>query len=153
MIQRKQTLFLLFSGIAMLVASFLPFAIYNLNEIKMYYTSTGFEDINSEIIVAHWDVFVLNMLVILLSFVTIFLYKTRIRQMRLTIFNLFLKVGFIGLVLYHLFDVQDFTFSLLLNSLTLNLLLPLAGIVLDILAYRFILMDELTIQSIYRLRK
>lgn len=156
MIQRKQTLWLLISALLMLVPLFAPHVVVTALETLYMGDTTGFTQLGIEdgLVVLEWPLMVLNFIIILVSLVTIFLYKKRPLQMRMTVFNILLKVG-----LYILAGVTIYSFisSLGADYVSWRLkwliaILPLIAIVLDILAYRAIAIDEMTIRSMYRLR-
>lgn len=156
MIQRKQTLWLLISALLMLVPLFFPHVVVTALETLYEGDTTGFTQLGIEdgLVVLEWPLMILNFLIILISLVTIFLYKNRTLQMRVTVFNILLKVG-----LYILAGITIYSFTSSLGAdyvgwrlKWLVSILPLVAIVLDILAYRAIAIDEMTVRSMYRLR-
>lgn len=156
MIQRKQTLWLLISALLMLVPLFFPYVVVTALETLYEGDTTGFTQLGIEegLVVLEWPLMILNFLIILISLVTIFLYKNRTLQMRVTVFNILLKVG-----LYILAGITTYSFISTLGAdyvgwrlKWLVAILPLIAIVLDIIAYRAIAIDEMTVRSMYRLR-
>lgn len=156
MIQRKQTLYLLASGLLMLAMLFLTFAKVTTQDMIYAFKATGLEDLSGEIVQPSWVLFGLTAAITLISFISIFLYRKRILQMRLTIFNLLIKVGFYLLVfvvyrpsfIKSLVDTtQDWSMSI-----TPWLAFPIVAMIFDYLAYRGIAVDEKTIRFIDRLR-
>jgi hypothetical protein len=79
---------------------------------------------------------------------TIFLYKARMVQIRISIFNTVVLLGQQGLITYYIFfkPVLGATFSI-------TAVFPLAAAILTILAIRYIGRDEATVRSLNRLRK
>lgn len=155
MIQRKQTLFLLFSGILMLLMVFLSIAKVTTSDMVYSMNATGFEDLAGEVIMPTWGLFGLTILIVLLSFVAIFLYTKRVLQMRITIFNLLLKLGFFALVFVYRFSFTETIIDSNMDrsfSVTLWLALPIVAMIFDYLAYRGIAVDERTIRFMDRLR-
>lgn len=155
MIQRKQTLFLLFSGILMLLMVFLSIAKVTTSDMVYSMNATGFEDLAGEVIMPTWVLFGLTILIVLLSFVAIFLYTKRVLQMRITIFNLLLKLGFFALVFVYRFSFTETIIDSNMDwsfSVTLWLALPIVAMIFDYLAYRGIAVDERTIRFMDRLR-
>lgn len=155
MIQRKQTLFLLLSGILSLLTILLDSA--SILTIDMLYTFSGMgiEDATGEIVMPTWVLFGLAILVTLLSFIAIFLYTRRVLQRRITVLNIFLKVGIYVLGWLYLSKFRGAAeelgaFSAM--SITVIAAFPLVAIILDYLAARAIEVDERTIRSINRLR-
>lgn len=99
---------------------------------------------------APWAMFALLLLVATLSFFSIFLYKRRMLQVRISIFNGLLLVGYYIAYAVFVFILRrdyeaDFTISWTAS-------LPIISVILDYLAFRAIMKDELTIRSLDRLR-
>ena len=157
MIQRKQTLYLLASGLLMLAMLFLPFVKFTVQDMVYSFKATGLEDLSGEILQPSWVLFGLTALITVLSFVSIFLYQKRVLQMRLTIFNLLIKVGFYLLLFLayrpsfveKLVDTTQDWWSM---SITPWLAFPIVAMLFDYLAYRGIAIDEKTIRFMDRLR-
>lgn len=149
MIQRRQTLYLLISGLLMLAMIFVDIAKLTIGGASVYgFNSTGFEDLGGEYI-ATWTLFALNIVIVLLSFVAIFMYNKRVPQMRITMFNLILKIGFYGLAAFFVYRfINASTESMIEVSWrpTLWVSFPLIAMIFDYLAYRGIAIDEKTIQ-------
>lgn len=157
MIQRKQTLYLLASGLLMLAMLFLPFVKFTVQDMVYSFKATGLEDLSGEILQPSWVLFGLTALITVLSFVSIFLYQKRVLQMRLTIFNLLIKVGFY-LLLFLVYrpsfveKLVDTTQDWWSMSITPWLAFPIVAMLFDYLAYRGIAIDEKTIRFMDRLR-
>lgn len=99
---------------------------------------------------APWALFVMLLLVALVAFGAIFLYKKRMRQVRLTIFSGLLLVGYYiayGIFAYILGDKYEASFNL---SWVAGL--PAVALILDYLAFRGIMKDEMIVRSLDRLR-
>lgn len=99
---------------------------------------------------APWAMFALLLLVATLSFFSIFLYKRRMLQVRISIFNGLLLVGYYIAYAVFVFILRgdydaDFTISWTAS-------LPIVAVILDYLAFRAIMKDELTVRSLNRLR-
>lgn len=87
---------------------------------------------------------------ILISFVSIFLYKKRIIQMRLNFINMILMLGYLGLNYYY---IQNFSKQLNgVVSYQITAIFPLVAAVLTYLAIRAIGKDEALIRSMDRIR-
>ncbi len=86
----------------------------------------------------------------LLFLISIFLFKNRKLQIRLTVFSTLLQAGALILILYYVF----FTGNKLGASLLFNakITFPLIGVILGYLAFRAILKDELLVKSYDRIR-
>lgn len=155
MIQRRQTLYLLASGLLMLAMLFVGLAKVTTPDVVYTFKASGFEDLSGEIIQPSWILFGLNILIVMMSFITIFLYHKRVCQMRITIFNLILKVG-----IYVLFWVYQESFTNHIASsrvewslrITPWMALPIIAMIFDYLAHRGIAIDEKKIRFMDRLR-
>ena len=97
---------------------------------------------------APWALFVILLVVALLSFGTIFLFKKRMLQIRLTIFSSVVLVGYyLALVAYIFMLAENTSFT---PSWTICL--PFASIILNWLAIRGIGADEALVKAYDRLR-
>ncbi|MCE5178075.1 MAG: DUF4293 domain-containing protein [Porphyromonadaceae bacterium] len=151
MLQRIQTLFLLLAAAAMLVASVTPLAFFMYNEDKVVFEAIGIY-LNEVLNDSTWGLFALGMVSSVLSLITVFLYKQRMLQIRLSVFNAMLMIGFylyFGFILYNLFPVENLAFQ----KVGVGLIMPVIAIILTILAIRKIGADEALIKSLNRLRK
>lgn len=162
MIQRIQTIYLaivailssvsLFSVIARFtngadtVAEFTNFSFSTLKEPFTAMTSTG-----------PWALGCILILVILLTIATIFMFNHRMHQLRLTIFNTILLVGYVA--------VYGFFSWLYLNKLAVvdakadvefqlsaMAIFPVISIILNIMAIHNIRKDERLVRSLDRIR-
>lgn len=156
MIQRKQTLFLLVSALLMLVPLFFPYVVVTGGGALYEGDTSGFTRLGSDagLVSLTWPLMILNILIIVAGLVTIFLYKKRVLQMRLTVFTILLKVG---LYLLAALTIHTFIDTLGAADAAWRLrwviaVIPLATIILDVIAYRAIAIDEMTVRSMYRLR-
>lgn len=155
MIQRKQTLYLLASGVLMLLTILLSIARITTPDMVYTLNAMGFEDTSSELIRPTWLLFGLTIITVLISFISIFLYNKRVLQRRITIFNLFLKVGFFVLAWIYVQNFFNTVISLDITysfRITAFLAAPIIAMIFDYLAARAIAIDEMTIRSINRLR-
>lgn len=156
MIQRKQSLWLLLAALLMLVPLYFPYVVITFSYSLFEGDTTGFTQLGAgdELFTFEWPLMILNIIIILVSLVTIFLYKKRTLQMRLTVFNILLTVGVLilaGVTTYSFISsLGEGYMGWRLNWLVA--ILPLLAIVLDVLAYRAIAIDEMTVRSMYRLR-
>jgi uncharacterized membrane protein len=97
---------------------------------------------------APWALFAILLVVAILSFVTIFLFKKRMLQIRLTIFSSVVLIGYyLALVamVFMLADDTSFTPSW-------SVCLPFVAIILNWLAIRGIGADEALVKAYDRLR-
>ena len=149
MIQRIQTLYLLAVTVLLVIAMCLPVGTFvnpdltlteltNLSLIE----ADGAEDYTP------WTLFALLLAASLVACGTIFLFKNRMLQIRLTIFNTVLLLGYYGTVAAFMFMLKEgasFSFSF-------GVALPFVAIVLNWLAIRAIGKDEMLVKAYDRLR-
>lgn len=149
MIQRIRTVYLLIVAIFMvLMMSF---------SVGHFYTETSVSDMTNLAVIAPdgtmnyapWALFAILMVVAILSLVTIFLYRKRMLQIRLTLFSSIILVGYYvtlaAFVWGTLKECGSFTPSW-------TLCLPLISIILNWLAIRAIGKDEMLVKAYERLR-
>ena len=149
MIQRIQSVYLLVVSILMVICMCNPIGsiITNTNEISefgnLFITlPDGTKDY------APWALFAILLVVAVLAFVTIFLFKKRMLQIRLTIFSSVMLIGYyLALVAYIFMLAEDTSFA---PSWTICL--PFVGIILNWLAIRGIGADEALVKAYDRLR-
>jgi hypothetical protein len=93
---------------------------------------------------------ILLAIITLVSFVTIFLYKKRVLQMRLNSFNIILMLGYMGLNYYY---IHNFSRQLEgVVSYQITAIFPFVAAVITYLAIRAIGKDEALIRSMDRIR-
>ena len=149
MIQRIQSVYLLVVSILAIVCMCCPVGsiIASTKEISEFTNlyialSDGTKDY------APWALFAILLVIAVLSLGTIFLFKNRMLQIRLTIFSSVLLIGYyITLVAFILMLADDASFT---PSWTICL--PFVSIVLNWLAIRSIGADEALVKAYDRLR-
>ena len=149
MIQRIQSVYLLVVTILMIVCMCSPVGsiIANTNEISEFGNlcitmPDGTKDY------APWALFTILLVVAILSFVTIFLFKKRMLQIRLTIFSSVVLIGYyLALVAYIFMLAENTNFT---PSWTICL--PFIALILNWLAIRGIGADEALVKAYDRLR-
>lgn len=149
MIQRIQTVYLLVVAILMVVMMSLPVGSF----VAADYTATVFNNLSlvapdGIADYAPWAMFAILMVSAVVTLGTIFLYKKRMLQIRLTIFNIILLLGYYGTLVTFVFMLKGE------NSFTPSwtVILPLISIILDWLAIRAIGKDEMLVKAYERLR-
>ena len=156
MIQRIQTLYLLIVVVAMSLTLSLPsmraispegidFAFSNLR--GLYPTEQGGFNITG---VTMWLLFT-NAIILIISLLTIFTYKWRVIQMRLSSFNMVLLVGYYAILFFTRYVILE---QNAMESTTFSwpIVLPLVSAILTYLALRAIAKDEALVRSLDRLR-
>lgn len=109
MIQRIQTLLLLFAAIINSVLFYIPFATIITNKSKIIYRLTGIEYIaenSNSTDNFSFILLLLNSLIILLYFVVIFLFKKRILQIKISQLSLLLNLALISLVFFAIDNIE-----------------------------------------------
>lgn len=151
MIQRIQSVYLLLTTVLLLSAAFLPVGQFVGEDLV---TAHVFRPLGVSLadgsFQSTWGLFGILLLSAIVAACTIFLYRNRMLQIRMTVFSSILLVGYyiaLGVFAYILSsDLQaSYQFSW-------ALCLPLVGIILNYLAFRGIYSDEVTVKSIDRLR-
>ena len=155
MIQRIQTLYLLLVVVLTTVTFFSPVAgLQHAEQAAIYEMSyRGLFEINvsgNNMLANTWMLTALMAFIPLLAFITIILFKKRMLQIRLIIFNIVLMAGFYGLMFIYLWQFgKSLEASLYLE---IPAAFPLVGIILSIMAIRAIGKDEALIKSLNRIR-
>lgn len=151
--QRIQTVYLLLAAVAMTLLLFLPMGIatdpltgtYKLTA-TIFFNTTDLS-INPG---GSWGLLFVAAISVLTSFVTVFLFRKRILQIRLSIFNILVIIGFLvffGIEAYQFCHTAGFDFGI-----KVWLALPLIAIILLWLAIRAIGADEALVRASNRLR-
>ncbi|MDR1121593.1 MAG: DUF4293 domain-containing protein [Dysgonamonadaceae bacterium] len=155
MIQRIQTVYLLIVAGLFIAVMFLPIAVLQSGDNLYSLEVTGLNTIkqSSELASPTWSLMVIDIIIILMTFVIVFMYKKRLLQIRLCVFNALLMVGFYALIGFYLWQIGK---SPELPDMEMNIRIsaafPLIAIILNYLAIRNIGADEALIRSLERLR-
>ncbi len=157
MLQRIQTVYLLLIVVLSILTLFMPVAnlinkadlqslIYSVNYKGIFLEHNGVSTFISSV----WGLTAIAAIVPIVSIVTIFLFKNRKLQVRLSFFNMVLMAGYYALLTIYLWFA-----CLNLNtdwSLKIYTAFPLVNIILNTLAIRAIAKDEALVKSLNRLR-
>lgn len=149
MIQRIQTVYLLLVVGVLITCMCLPLGYFTNAEIVTYtFSSLGVR--SGEVFQSSWGLFCILLLSTIVAFATVFLYKNRVLQIRMTIFNSILLVGFyLAFIAFYFALKGDLEASFRIHW---ALCLPLIGIILNYLAIRAIGRDEVLVKAADRLR-
>ncbi len=155
MIQRVQTIFLFLSAIALSLYFFFPLAAFLPAPGELYYLHVlGLAESGVQACLMAplntLPMLILPGIIILISLVTIFLFKKRVLQMRLCVYNILLMIGMLGMQAFYIYQVWKFLDTPVLFRFPV--LLPVVSVIFTILAYRNIREDELLIRSVDRIR-
>lgn len=152
MIQRIQTLYLLAVTLLMGVATFTPLAYfvagseeYLLHAFALKSATSSHPTIYMGIIIA---------LSAIVPFITIFLYKNRLLQIRLCAVELVLLVGSVVFMAIYYYLGQRFFSDIAFHAqgFRIAIIFPLLSLILDYLALRAIFRDEMLVKSLDRIR-
>ncbi len=151
MLQRIQTVFLILASVCMLVASVTPLAYFFYNGNPVVFEAMGMYQ-NGNIESSTWALFAIGAISSLLALATVFLYKTRMLQIRISVFNIFLMVGFYLYFGFLVFRINPEA-GLQFQKIGVGIIMPVIAIILTYLAIRRIGADEILVRSLNRLRK
>lgn len=98
MLQRIQTVYLLIIVALTVATLFLPLAVLQQGDALFSFDASGLSTMigEPELLYPAWGLFALTAIIAIIALVTIFLYKKRILQIRLCVFNALLILGFYG---------------------------------------------------------
>lgn len=150
MLQRIQTVFLLLASACMLVATVAPLASFYYNGNPVVFEALGMYQ-NGNLESSTWGLFAIGALSSVLALITVFLYKTRMLQIRISIFNIVIMVGFylyFGFLIYRINPEAGLQFQ----KIGVGIIMPIIAIILTYLAIRRIGADEILVRSLNRLR-
>ncbi len=152
MLQRIQTFYLALGLILLGLMAALPWGEIVAGDLIYTFSFRGIiENGTGEIYNQAWHVIILLGIIILIQFVTIFLYKKRVLQMRMAVYNILIMAGLLILCWFYVranikpMDDPVVTFKVVL-------VFPLVTGILNFLAIRAIGRDEALVRSIDRIR-
>ena len=152
MLQRIQTVYLL-AIVALTVAMlFLPLAVLQSGDQFMTFDATGISTMAAqpELVYPTWGLFALTAVIALVALITIFLFKKRMLQIRLCIFNGLLMLGVYAMFAFFVWNLKGQMDVVMTFKFALSF--PLVSVILDYLAIRNIGADEALVRSLDRLR-
>lgn len=153
--QRVQTVWWLIAIIALLFFAVYDFTYYSVSTRPfelLQHNSLGIYSSNIGYIYHTYAVAVLVSISILLSLLSIFIYKMRPYQIRLSILNIFILLGILGVWVYSVYSFTSIHEGIKFEGISLWLSMPLVAIVAQLLATRAVVKDELLIRMSQRLR-
>lgn len=153
MLQRIQTVYLLIIVVLMIATLFLPLAVLQQGDALFSFDATGLSSMTGEVVLIYpaWGLFALTAIISIIALVTIFIYKKRMLQVRLCIFNALLMLGFYGFFAFLIWTLKGQMEGAAM-SVKFALSFPLVSLILDYLAIRNIGADEALVRSLDRLR-
>ncbi len=151
MIQRIQSLYLLISFGLILSLFFIPFAelINETTDESFQFLYRGLES-GGKMVFVVYPVAILTAIIAFVNLITIFLYKRRMLQIRLIVFNMICMLGLVGLVFYSIHN-QEQALNAVVGYNIVNVF-PLVAFVFNFMAMQAIRKDENLIRSMDRIR-
>lgn len=147
MIQRVQSVYLLAVTILLIVAMCLPVGQFVAADgVTAYgFTPLGVA-LGEEMVRSTWGLFCILLLSAVVALATIFLFRNRMLQIRMTIFNTLLLVGYYIAAVTFIFILKD---KLEASAFQVGwaLCLPAVCIILNYLAFRGIYRDEVMVKA------
>jgi hypothetical protein len=152
MIQRIQTVYLLLSFVFQLAMFFLPVAAFALPDKSIIELLLSNPDSNPLLSINYLNILLLIVLIInsLYILVILFLYKNRIKQIKLCGLNIFVLIVFQLLLVFIVFYIGNNSEAIIIYKVAL--VFPLISAILSFLALKNIKKDEKLIRSIDRIR-
>ncbi len=147
MIQRIQTVYLLISILLLGLLFWLPLADITSGTDIYQFTIKGITK-GEEQLFSGLPFMVFLMIIIALHLAVVFMYKNRIRQIRILVFSMVLLLGLFGVFFYFTYAGFDGARA----SFRIPVAFPLIAMILDYLAIRGIGKDEALIRSLNRIR-
>jgi glucan phosphoethanolaminetransferase (alkaline phosphatase superfamily) len=136
----------------MMITLFMPLSIIQKGDLIYAFDVMGLATVNesAEQLYPTWGLFALTSVIALLALITIFLFKKRMLQIRLCVFNAILMIGFYALSAFYLVNLKVDLEAVLMVKIALSF--PLVSLILNYLAIRSIGADEMLVRSLDRLR-
>ena len=149
MIQRIQSVYLLIVAILSVIVMSNPIGSFIAADNSILeFTNLSLIDQSGVEDYKPWALFAILMISAIISLITIFLYRKRMLQIRLTLFNIILAIGYYVTLVTFVFMLKgESTFVP-----SWMVCIPFVGIVLDWLAIRAIGKDEMLVKAYERLR-
>lgn len=156
MIQRIQTFYMLVIVVLSAITLFSDLGGLQNQEtgelFTLSYRGLFEKDVTNDLVFSSsvWLLTALMVIIPIISLIAVFLFKRRLLQIRLLIFNLVLMAGFYGLLFIYLWQFGKSTETKM--YLEMVTAFPLVNIILSVLAIRAIGKDEALIKSLNRIR-
>ncbi|MBR2476122.1 MAG: DUF4293 domain-containing protein [Bacteroidaceae bacterium] len=148
MIQRIQTIYLFIASVLMAITNFLPLLKFSVSEQETILFKTFGIGCGA---ITTYPIAIIAILSAILLFISIFMYKNRIKQIKIASISLFLSIMFyavFAIYLWYTKDLIEYTYT----SVSFGLILPAISVILNILAVKAIKADERLVRSADRIR-
>lgn len=134
-----------------MVVSLLTYlAVFSFNGEIVRFEAMGFY-MNQEIIFSTWGLFIVGNISAILSVIIVFLYNKRMLQIRLAAMNIFIILGYYGLIAFYILK-RNPELNSVFENIGIGIIMPFVAIVLTYLAIRKIGADEALVRSLNRIR-
>lgn len=151
MLQRIQTLYLLIAAVLMAVVTFTGNVVFATSNTVFTLTFNGvLKGTDQTMVYTTWPLVALSLFTAVLAVVGVVLYKKRMLQIRISIFNLILMVGYIPMLIYYIIDINKELGTT--SSYKIPVVFPVISAILTFLAIRAIGKDEALVRSLDRIR-
>ena len=152
MLQRIQTVYLGLAFILLGLMVWLPLAEISVGANVYTFSVKGIVNgVTGDMLQSGLPLMVMLGIALVLQVIIIYSFKNRVRQMRLSTFNIILMLGMIGLFFYFKYaSFKEMTVDLV--SYRIALVFPIVAAILNYLAIRAIGKDEALVRSIDRIR-
>ena len=150
MIQRIQSLYLLIVVILNSLLFILPLNEMNTNNGILKLSILGLSNSKTGLYTELFPLLALTIIIILIALFTIFLYKNRKIQMRLSLYNSVLGLSLSFLAIYYASQIANSNQTSL--GFSVGLLIPIIGSIISFLAFKAIQKDDKLVKSIDRIR-
>ena len=148
MIQRIQTLILIAVVFLISLLIFLPLAEFSAENATLILKADSLTNVaTGDAEVVAWPLFIALIVMVIIPLITIFLFKKRMLQIRLTIFGSVLNALFYILYFYECHVISS-ELNAAANYKIAPLLIPVFAILLNLFAIRRIGQDEMLIRSL-----
>lgn len=157
MIQRVQTIYLFLAAVIMAVVNWLPLVEFSVNNntidsvVPFYTYGIHLESEGVITAITTYPIAIISALAAVLSFITIFMYKNRIKQINISLISMFLSLMFYLIFFIYWWYAKD---ALATDGTTIGLgiVFPAISVILNILAAKAIKADEKLVRSADRIR-
>ncbi|KAA6331577.1 hypothetical protein EZS27_019829 [termite gut metagenome] len=151
MIQRIQSLYLLLVTGLLIVSIYMPLGYFYSTSGGATYTFSTWELDMGNRSYSTWGLLIIILLCAGIAFTTIFFFKKRMLQIRMTIFNSVLTIGYYLAVMAFYFILRDKP-EMGLFRISWTLCFPAITVILNLFVIRAIWHDEIMVKATNRLR-
>ena len=152
MIQRIQSIYLLIVTGLLIATMCLPVGQFIASDgVTTYIFKPLGVTLTEDTFQSTWGLFGILFLSAVVAFCTIFLFRNRMLQVRMTVFNSILLIGYYAAFFVFMFMLKD-DLDAMTFQLGWALCLPAISIILNYLYFRYIYRDEVLVKAADRLR-